>query len=162
MNYSIDYSRNQQFYIIWNQLYCMTNKIITEISSEVLKYPAHHDSEYYLLDKTKLLKYKSMFGDGDGQIQNYRIPLPDEKGLHIKEYPNNRFKVHWDYCDLKSNPLGHLIRDAPHHIIILFVAIGFLYLLRKSPRFYLFGLFILTVILFTPYLITWTLSIWRG
>lgn len=132
MNYSIDYSRNQQFYIIWNQLYCMQNITINDLTCAVLQYPAHHDLEFTMLDKTEILPHKSLGGDPDGQIQDYRIPLSDGKGLHIKEYPDNRFKVHWDYYDLKSNPVGHLVKDAPHYIIAASIILGLSFLFLKK------------------------------
>lgn len=52
-------------------------------------------------------------GDPRGQHADYRRPLPDGSGLHVKEYAD-RFDVHWDKVDPTESFLGHLVADAPH------------------------------------------------
>lgn len=52
-------------------------------------------------------------GDPRGQRADYRQPLPDGKGIHVKEFAD-RFEVHWDKVDPTEDFLGHLVADAPH------------------------------------------------
>lgn len=98
----------------------------------------HHDVEIskesfdrVILQKYVLQRYHSIFGDPDGQIANYRIPLKDGSGIHIKEY-DNKYKIHWDNSNLATDPVGHLINDAPHHIVTILGALILGYAIYKS------------------------------
>ncbi len=68
------------------------------------------------------------FGDLGGQRGDYRLPLPDGKELHVKEFDKS-YRAHWDKTSAINNPLGHLFSDAFHWVILigvlaLFVVFG--------------------------------------
>ena len=108
-----------------------------ELIDYIIQFPAHTDLEVdgNFFNHKWLDKYKSSIADDDGQNADYRIPLKDGRGIHVKEY-DGYYKVHWDNSDLATDPLGHLLDDAPHHIptilgtIVAALAIG--YVLSKK------------------------------
>jgi len=61
----------------------------------------------FMPDKAKLTK----LGQKNGANKQYRLG-----NLHIREY-DNRFLVHTDKIDPRSDPLGHLIYDAPEVLV---------------------------------------------
>ena len=108
-----------------------------ELINHILQLPAHTDIEVDgdSFNRKWLAKYKSRIADYDGQSADYRISLKDGRGIHVKEY-DGYYKVHWDYKDLATNPLGHLFYDAPHHIITIgvvatIVSVGMYELFKK-------------------------------
>ena len=97
-----------------------------ELKDYVLEFPAHEDIKLNesFFHPDSLQKFKSVFADNDGQNANYRIPLRDGKSIHIKKY-DGYYKVHWDKANLATDPLGHLLKDAPHYIPIVVAGILF-------------------------------------
>ena len=95
----------------------MQIKTFNELKDYVLQFPAHEDIEVVesFFNPDSLQKFKSEFADDDGQNADYRVPLLNGKSIHIKKY-DGYYKVHWDKADLATDPLGHLLKDAPHHI----------------------------------------------
>jgi len=55
-------------------------------------------------------------GDPRGQRADYRRPLPDGRGIHVKEFAD-RYEVHWDKVDPTEDFLGHVLADAPHWLL---------------------------------------------
>jgi len=55
-------------------------------------------------------------GDPRGQHADYRRPLPDGKGIHVKEFADH-YDVHWDKVDPTEDFLGHVLADAPHWLL---------------------------------------------
>ena len=98
----------------------MQIKTFNELRDFVLQFPAHEDIKVNesFFNPDSLQKFKSVFADNDGQNADYRVPLSDGKGIHIKKY-DRYYKVHWDKADLATDPLGHLLKDAPHHILTI-------------------------------------------
>lgn len=93
---------------------------IQELIDQVRCLPVHQDKQFpkSTVNKKDILHHKSILADRDGQLADYRICLSDGSGLHIKEY-ENYYKIHWDHYDMATNPLMHLIYDAPHHIFTI-------------------------------------------
>ncbi|WP_135829915.1 hypothetical protein [Halorussus halobius] len=56
-------------------------------------------------------------GDPRGQRADYRRPLPDGAGVHVKEFAD-RYEVHWDRVDPTEDFLGHVLADAPHWLLV--------------------------------------------
>lgn len=56
--------------------------------------------------------YYESVGSPRGQIKDYRRRLPDDRGIHIRDY-GDRMTMHWDHIDPSANLVGHLVRDAP-------------------------------------------------
>lgn len=100
------------------------------VISTVLTLPKHED---LLVEKWMVpeipQEFKPRFGDSDGQIEDYGYALEDGKGIHIKEY-DTYYKVHWDERDPGKDPLGHLIKDAPHWLVVILLALGIFALAR--------------------------------
>ena len=61
--------------------------LLGEIIGTVLQAKVHEDIviEKYMIDKQDISQYRSLFADNDGQKSDYRIPLEDGRGIHIKE-----------------------------------------------------------------------------
>jgi hypothetical protein len=53
-----------------------------------------------------------------GQLANYRIPLNDDSGIHIKEYETH-YLVHWDERDPSTDLIGHIVKDAPEWGVVI-------------------------------------------
>ena len=104
-----------------------------ELVKYIITLPAHRDIKVNrdFFNREWLNEHKSRFADYDGQNTDYRILLTDGKSIHVKEYVNH-YKIHWDKSDLATNPIGHLINDAPHYIIIIILAVASAYLLLKK------------------------------
>lgn len=84
------------------------------VIEEALTYSAHTDlavSKEELAHPTAW-EFEQGSGKPVGQQADYRLPLPDERGIHVKEY-GDRYKVHWDKVAPSQNGLGHLRSDAP-------------------------------------------------
>lgn len=61
-------------------------------------------------------------GELKGAINQYRGPHES----HVHEY-NDTWIIHRDKVDPRFDPIGHLINDAPHILVLgSFVALGFL------------------------------------
>ena len=45
--------------------------------------------------------------------------------IHIKEY-SDLYKIHWDESNPATNPIGHLLNDAPHHIPAVILGLSIL------------------------------------
>ena len=81
---------------------------------QVLQMPCHKDLR---VEKNDVIHPKYLgFYESIGEhpcIAHWRKRLPDNKGLHIREFADH-YLLHWDWIDPSSNWIGHLILDAPH------------------------------------------------
>ena len=115
-------------------------KIVLE---SVLTIPAHTDvsiSKLLLPHPSMVDGFVKHFGDLAGQLGNYRLPLPDGREFHVKEYAET-FLAHWDNISAVRNPLGHLLKDAPYwmrggvlHAAALAVVKGLLHSSKTKRR----------------------------
>ena len=64
--------------------------------------------------------FNKSIGEPQGQTADFRKRLSDGRGIHIREYPLY-YLVHWDLAD-PSDPIRHLIQDAPHWLVMIGVA----------------------------------------
>ena len=55
--------------------------------------------------------YRSV-GLPPAQVQDWRLALPDGRGIHVRE-ERNGYKAHWDHVDPSVSLLGHLRKDVP-------------------------------------------------
>lgn len=62
-----------------------------------------------------------------GDKGDWRLPLPDDSGLHVQENYDGSFSVHWDRVDPTPNVfarLRHGAQDAPVTFMLLSTAAG--------------------------------------
>jgi hypothetical protein len=57
------------------------------------------------------LGYRRSWGTPKGQRADYRKPLEDGRGLHVRAYQGH-MTVHWDRTAPSVNLVGHLVDDA--------------------------------------------------
>lgn len=57
---------------------------------------------------------ETVLGDPRGCVRQYR----NSTGLHVREY-DDRFVVHRDEIDPRTNPIGHLMKDSPETLLAL-------------------------------------------
>lgn len=91
----------------------------------VLQGTAHRD---FVLPKAgtphpRDIGMKESVGEPQGQLADYRMPLPDGKSIHVREY-EWEYRLHWDTFHPAVDWVNHLRYDAPHWWIILTVAVG--------------------------------------
>lgn len=65
--------------------------------------------------------YYESSGEPKGQVADYRRALSDGRGIHIRVY-SDHLTAHWDRKDPSTNPIGHLLQDAPGWAIALGLA----------------------------------------
>jgi len=56
---------------------------------------------------------ETLLGEPKGELRQFRGPY----GSHILEY-ENEWILHRDKVDPRSDPLGHLVNDAPHVLLL--------------------------------------------
>src|SRR5215831_5143798 len=86
----------------------------------VLSTPAHTDfsiSKLRVPHPMIVEGFVKHFGGFGRQWRSYRFPLPDGREFHVKEYAEI-FLAHWDKESAVKNPMGHLVRDAPHWLVL--------------------------------------------
>jgi len=100
------------------------------VIQEALAHPAHTDLAVAkgAVPHPTDREFKRGEGKPVGQQANYRVALPDERGIHVKGYKDH-YKVHWDRVAPSQNGLGHLLSDAPVETALV---TGLGYLLFKS------------------------------
>jgi len=64
--------------------------------------------------------FVSSIGEAAGQKADFRLPLDDGREIHVREY-DEHYTVHWDQVSAIRNPIGHLVADAPHWILVVFL-----------------------------------------
>ena len=72
----------------------------------------------WLVPHPSMIGFEEHFGDLAGQKTDYRLALPDDRSIHVREY-DHYYLIHWDSKDPKIDPIGHLIEDAPHWLAVL-------------------------------------------
>jgi len=85
----------------------------------ILSTPAHTDfpiSKLHVVHPSIVDGFVKHFGGLGRQWRSYRFPLPDGREFHVKEYAE-MFLAHWDKESAVKNPLGHLLKDAPHWLV---------------------------------------------
>ncbi len=90
------------------------------IARVVLNQQEHTDLQIMKLSVPHPLEAGFRKGRGDyaGQKANYRLALPDGRGLHVKEY-DDYYLIHRDRWDPSIDPLRHIIEDSPQWLPIL-------------------------------------------
>jgi len=80
-----------------------------------LKIPA------YCLPHPERAGFRQSIGGAPGV--HYRLLLPDGSSVHVRLY-KGYYYVHWDIRDPSVDPIGHLLHDALHYLIIPLLAGG--------------------------------------
>jgi len=94
--------------VVWTVRYAMP-------PHEEFKIPA------YCLPHPERAGFRQSIGGAPGV--HYRLLLPDGSGVHVRLY-KGYYYVHWDIRDPSVDPIGHLLHDAPHYLIIPLLAGG--------------------------------------
>lgn len=68
--------------------------------------------------------FEERAADGDGQDVDYGVALDDGKGIHLKVYGVDFYRIHWDAKDPNKDPFGHLLYDAPKYLVAGLIALG--------------------------------------
>ena len=91
-----------------------------DVTRAVLNLPEHKDLKVMKWSVPHPLEagFREGLGDPVGQKANYRLALPNGRGLHVKEY-DHHYLIHWDRVDPSIDLVGHIIEDAPHVLAIL-------------------------------------------
>ena len=55
---------------------------------------------------------ETVLGDPQGSLRQYR----NSRGVHVREY-RDRFEIHEDRVNPRTNPVGHLLLDSPESIL---------------------------------------------
>ena len=55
---------------------------------------------------------ETILGEARGSIKQYR----NSAGLHVREY-EDRFVIHRDKVDPRTDPIGHLLKDSPENVV---------------------------------------------
>ncbi|PSG97670.1 hypothetical protein BRD56_04250 [Thermoplasmatales archaeon SW_10_69_26] len=97
---------------------------LTPYERRVLNLDAHEEMPIPYQTGRQLINqgYYESIGANKGQCKDYRRRLPNDKGIHIRDY-RDRMTMHWDHVDPSANLVGHLVRDAPV-IALVGLAIG--------------------------------------
>lgn len=82
--------------------------------SHILDEPAHREQPipHHTEEELQEMGFTRDVGAPKGQDADYRKPLPDGRGLHVRAY-GDRMTVHWDHVDPSVSKLGHLVKDTP-------------------------------------------------
>ncbi len=87
---------------------------MTPWQTMILDEPAHHEVPipHHTPEELATLGFTEDRGAPKGQVADFRKPLPDGRGLHIRAY-KDRMTIHWDHVDPNVSKLGHLVKDTP-------------------------------------------------
>ncbi|HIE34911.1 MAG TPA: hypothetical protein EYP79_01775 [Campylobacterales bacterium] len=72
-------------------------------------------------------------GELRGQLADWRKDIPSVGHVHVVEYADY-YLVHKDKASLLSNPIGHLIYDAPHWGIAIILAGALIFKYSNQDR----------------------------
>ena len=97
-----------------------------EVISQVLRQSAHRDIH---LSKENLPHLESIgisrgWGIPRGQSADYRMPSPDGRSIHIREY-RDHYAAHWDEYDPATHLVQHIRCDARNWWMLLAGFIGY-------------------------------------
>ena len=89
------------------------------VARHILRLPAHVDVTLpkHTIAHPKHAGFTEGIGEPQGQIGDYRRKFSGDRSLHVREF-DDHFKVHWDKKDPDSDPLGHLVEDAPYWLFL--------------------------------------------
>lgn len=92
--------------------------------TQVVRSPAHRDITVSkdLISHPKYSDFVNSIGEPQSQISDYRKRISGGRSIHVRKY-DHHFKIHWDNKDPESDPLGHLLEDATHWLVIAGIAV---------------------------------------
>lgn len=70
---------------------------------------------------------RAFLEESHGQMADYRMTLPDGRGIHVREF-SDCYTIHWDKACPLVNPIEHINQDAPQYGPILgaLAVVGFI------------------------------------
>jgi len=88
--------------VIWTVRYAMPPHVELRVPAYCLLHPER-------------VGFRRSIGGAPGV--HYRLLLPDGSSVHVRLY-KGYYYVHWDIRDPSVDPIGHLLHDAPHYLVI--------------------------------------------
>lgn len=87
-------------------------RVLQPWETRCLALDAHEELEIARRPEEALVElgYRRSIGTPMGQRADYRRPLDDGRGLHVRVYAD-RMTVHWDRTAVAVSPVGHLFDD---------------------------------------------------
>ena len=67
--------------------------------------------------------FKERFAEPFSPGLDYGYKENDEQSIHLKIMQNGDYHIHWESRDPNVDPIGHLIHDASHWIVIIGIII---------------------------------------
>ena len=95
------------------------------ITYYVLRFPPHYDLRFskFTLPHPSQSGFVERIGEPKGQLADYGVTVENGHGIHVLEFQDH-YLVHWDEVDPTTNPIDHIIKDAPQYVPLMIIGFG--------------------------------------